>query len=139
MALPDMNDTERARAVAERVAAAFAGGNLPDDDLFDPDATGWHNTDEIEAPYATAHGRWAVVRGLFPDFHAIDTHVHAWATGFAMQYVFVGNAANGTTIRIPGCIVATLRDGRIARMQEYVDSAHAAPLMSVLEALNSEK
>ena len=121
-----------AQAIGNRVAAAFASGKLPDDDLFAPDATGWHNTDEIEAPHGVAHERWAVVRGLFPDFHAIDTHVHAWASGFAMQYVFVGNSAKGATIRIPGCIIATLQDGKILRMQEYVDSAHAAPLMAAL-------
>ena len=133
-----MDAAERSLAVGQRVAAAFAGGSLPDDELFAPDATGWHNTDEIEAPHGTAHERWAVVRRLFPDFHAIDTHVHAWASGFAMQYVFVGSAANGTTIRIPGCIIATLRDGRIERMQEYVDSAHAAPLMAALGMLPAQ-
>jgi len=36
--------------------------------------------------------------------------------------------ARGTPVEIPVCIVARLRDGRIARIDEYLDPAAAAPL-----------
>ena len=123
-----------AQTIGEKVAAAFASGRLPDDSLYAPDATGWHNTDEIEAPHGVAHERWAFVRKLFPDFHATDPHVHSWDGGFAFQYVFVGNGAGGISIRIPGCIIATIGPNGITRMQEYVDSAHAAPLLEAMRA-----
>lgn len=35
------------------------------------------------------------------------------------------------TLRIPGRIIVTVRDGLIARVQEHVDSAHAAALAEV--------
>jgi hypothetical protein len=129
-----MTKSEETLAIARQVEQAFSSGRLPDDALYAPNATGWHNTDEIEVAHGSAHERWALVRSLFPDFHAEDTHVHAWDGGFAFQYVFVGNGPNGAKIRIPGCIVATLGKGGITRMQEYVDSAHATPIVEALRA-----
>jgi ketosteroid isomerase-like protein len=44
------------------------------------------------------------------------------------QHVLRGVAPNGTALEIPACIVCTVRDGRIVRLEEYLDSAHTAPL-----------
>lgn len=125
---------EQASRAASRFAELIAAGKIDAPGLYAPDATGWHNTDEVWAPMATAPERMAAVRKFVPDFHAQEIVTHPWAGGFAVQYAFVGTSVDGAEIRIPGCIVAVLGDdGLIQRVQEYVDSAHAAPLTKALE------
>jgi ketosteroid isomerase-like protein len=36
----------------------------------------------------------------------------------------------GEAFRMPLCMNVTVRDGRIARLEEYVDSAHLKPLQT---------
>ena len=55
------------------------------------------------------------------------------AGGFVVQYAFVGTAP-GDRIRIVGCLVATVREGKITPMREYVDSAHTVTLKRLLAA-----
>jgi ketosteroid isomerase-like protein len=40
----------------------------------------------------------------------------------------VGELPDGTEVRIPACHVCTLVDGRIARMDVYMDSGHNAAI-----------
>ena len=49
------------------------------------------------------------------------------------QYVFVGTLPSGAALRIPACLIVTVRDGLVVRAQEYVDSAHAAALAEVFQ------
>lgn len=128
-----MSTIEQSRAIAEQIARGFQTGQMADESLYAPDATTWHNVDETDIPHSQSRETMTLVRKVVPDFHAEDVHIHAWEDGFAMQYVFVGKANDGTSIRIPGCIIGTLKDGQIARIQEYVDSAHAAPLLAAME------
>ena len=124
-----------AATVAERLATRMAAGEIGEPGLYAPDAMGWHNTNEVWAPLTEAPVRMAAVRRLVPDFHAEDIEVHPWAGGFAIQYVFVGTTTTGKKVRIVGCLVAAVVGGRITRLQEYVDSAHAAVLRDALGAL----
>lgn len=129
------NAIDDSRKAGERLAALISRGEIAEEGLYAPDAKGWHNTDEVWAPMSEAPLRMAAVRQIVPDFHAEDVVVHPFTGGFAMQYVFVGTSTAGKTVRIVGCIVAGVEGGRITRLQEYVDSAHAAPLVEALAAL----
>jgi ketosteroid isomerase-like protein len=50
------------------------------------------------------------------------------ADGFLQEHVLHGTAPNGTAIAMPACIIATIADGRITRINEYLDPAAMAPL-----------
>ncbi len=129
-----MSAIEQSSRAVERFAELIARGEIDAPGLYAPDATGWHNTDEVWDVMKNAGARMSAVRQLVPDFHAEEIAAHPWPGGFAIQYAFVGKSTNGEKIRIPGCIVASVVDGLIARVQEYVDSAHAASLIEALEA-----
>jgi ketosteroid isomerase-like protein len=45
-----------------------------------------------------------------------------------VQATAVGANAAGEPVRVPSCQVVTLRDGRIARFEEYADSRAAEAL-----------
>ncbi len=129
-----MSTIEQSARAVERFAALIARGEIDAPGLYAPDATGWHNTDEVWVAMKDSGASMAAVRQLVPDFHAEEIVTHPWAGGFAIQYAFVGTSVHGDKVRIPGCIVASVVDGLIARVQEYVDSAHAALLIEALEA-----
>ncbi|HVN50954.1 MAG TPA: nuclear transport factor 2 family protein [Acidimicrobiales bacterium] len=48
--------------------------------------------------------------------------------GFLQEHVLCGLAPDGTAVAMPACIVAEVADGRITRMNEYLDPAGIAAL-----------
>jgi len=48
--------------------------------------------------------------------------------GFLQEHVLRGTAPNGQTVAMPACIIATVSDGRITRIHEYLDPAGVAAL-----------
>jgi ketosteroid isomerase-like protein len=54
----------------------------------------------------------------------------AIADGFVEQHVLRGTAPSGQPLEVPACIVVRLRNGRIARLDEYLDSKSLAPLFA---------
>ena len=56
---------------------------------------------------------------------------HSFDDGYVQQYVMHGTLVNGgEAFRMPVCMNVTVRDGRIARLDEYLDSAHLKPLQT---------
>jgi ketosteroid isomerase-like protein len=52
--------------------------------------------------------------------------------GFVEEHTAAGTLPNGEEIRIRSCVVATVKDGKIAGLREYVDSAAFAPVRAAL-------
>jgi ketosteroid isomerase-like protein len=51
--------------------------------------------------------------------------------GYVQEYVVHGTlTSGGEAFRMPLCRTVTVRDGRIARLDEYLDSAHLKPLQT---------
>lgn len=48
--------------------------------------------------------------------------------GFIQQHVLRTQAPDGTELAMPACVIATVVDGRIARIDEYLDPSQLAPL-----------
>jgi ketosteroid isomerase-like protein len=53
-------------------------------------------------------------------------------TGFVLTTRLYGTTPDGIAIDLPACLLYEVRDGRITAIDEFVDSAQVAPLMSVL-------
>jgi ketosteroid isomerase-like protein len=63
-----------------------------------------------------------------------DRIVHAFHDGFVIQYQLRGVMTNGHTGSLWICIVARVRDGRITRIDEYMDSGRFAAWAGTEEA-----
>ena len=50
------------------------------------------------------------------------------ADGFMQQHVLEGVLADGQPFAMPACVVVQAKDGRITRLDEYLDPAAVAPL-----------
>ena len=117
-------------AVAEHLFAAIEAGDVDAvRELYTPDTVVWHNSDGVEqsAEQNVKVLRWVIrnVRNLRYD----EVRRERTERGFVQQHVLRGTAANGAEVAIPACIVGVVKDGRIVRLDEYLDSAHVRPLL----------
>ena len=55
--------------------------------------------------------------------------------GFVLQMVSSGITTSGVDFRVPVCLVVTVAEGRITRLDEYADSRQAQPLLDEVLAL----
>lgn len=96
--------------------------------LVEPDAVVWHNHDETEVDMDRTNRTVAWLHRTVPDISWEDVSVIPTQEGFVWRAVLTGSAPGGP-LRAPTCVVATVSDrGRIARVDEYLDSAALAPL-----------
>ena len=110
--------------VAARLFAAIEAGDADAvATCFAPDAVVWHSTDGVAQPIAEVLQvlRWlaANVEGLRYD----EVRCQATGTGFVQQHVLRGTPPNGRPFALPACMVARVTDGRIERIDEYLDQA----------------
>jgi len=61
--------------------------------------------------------------------HYGDIRRSETADGFVQQHVLRLTRQDGTRVELPGCIIATCADGKITRIDEYLDSAQVARLV----------
>ena len=118
---------EEARALAERWLPAFLEGRRADDDVYADGVTTWHNIGEREAEIQRTPSRARQVQGG-ADLRVEDVRMHVFDGGWVLQATTVGTNAAGVPVRVPTCLVVTLRDGKIARFEEYADSRAAETL-----------
>lgn len=116
--------------VAERLFAAIEAGDVDAvAALYGPDTVVWHNTDGVEQAVADNLHTLAWLTKRCSDVRYTDVRRSATATGFVQQHVLRLTSPAGEALALPACIVATVDDdGRITRVDEYLDSAQVARL-----------
>jgi len=119
---PEMND------LADRLVGAIAAGDADAvREVYAPDAAIWHNFDEreqsVDENLATLHDMHRRATGL------AYTEVRRFVApgGFVQQHVLVGQAKGGA-LRMPAMIRFWVHDGRITRLEEYLDTRQAMVL-----------
>ena len=119
------------RALAKRFFDCVEAGDI--DGLvacYAPDAEIWHNTDGlVQSPDDNARTLGWIAANL-RDVSYTRVKRSATEDGFVQQHVLVATNRAGARIEVPACIVTTVRDGRITRLDEYLDSASVAAIMA---------
>ena len=92
------------------------------------DARIWHNFDNIEqtVDQNLATLAWMVKR--LPERRYVVLRREALSDGFMQQHTLAGTARNGEAVSMPACIICKVADGRITRLDEYLDPTGAAAL-----------
>ena len=127
-------DNQHERAMLDLCERFFAAASSGDLDavraIYAPEAVIWHNNDDTEQTVDENLRvlRWATSR--IAGFRYEDVRRTATSTGFMEQHTLRGTAPNGEDLRVPACIVCTVVDGRITRLDEYFDPAQIAALMT---------
>jgi len=120
---------EEVLQLAERVFTAIESGDLAAVDACYADAiVVWGNYDDRERDKASSMRVLEWLCGRMADRHYEVRRRIVIPGGFLQEHVLCGRAPDGTAVAMPACIVAEVGDGRITRMNEYLDPAGIAAL-----------
>jgi ketosteroid isomerase-like protein len=116
-------------ALADRLMAAIEAGDIETvRTCYAPDVAIWHNFDEIDQSLddniKVMH--W-MARHLLERKYTVQKR-RFFADGCLQQHVLTGITPDGTPFRMPACIIFTMQDGRITRLEEYLDTGQTAVL-----------
>ena len=119
-------------ALAERFVAAVESGNIAAiEAIYAPDALIWHNFDNVEQ---TVEENLRVLRWIarvLPERRYRVVRREAIRDGFFQQHYLEATLPDGAAWSMPACLVVTVKDGRITRLEEYLDTAQAAVLQAL--------
>ena len=93
---------------------------------YAPDAKIWHNTDGIEQ---TVDQNLKMVKWLtrtMPECKYRILRRVALENGFLQMHVLEAKRQDGQSFRLDACVVVTMANGVISRLDEYLDSAQFA-------------
>ena len=97
---------------------------------YAPDATIWHNYDQINQTAEQNMKSVGWIRKLMPDLRYENIRRQATSDGVVQQHNLRGTARNGDPVDICACIVFHLSGSplRVQSLEEYVDTAQAAAM-----------
>lgn len=116
-------------AVIDRLFDALAAGDVAAAvACLAPDAQVWHGFDRVQHDRDAMAAQWAELVTTFPQRWVTDVRRSPTPDGFVQQQVLVVRTASGAALGWPVCLVVTVRDGLIVRIDEYLDRAgHFTP------------
>lgn len=92
------------------------------------DSLTWHNFDELEVSVGHMVKAMGWVHRVVPDATWTTLALTPTTVGFVWQSVLEGTAPGGP-LHCHSCVIVTLDDdGKIARIEEYLDTAQTTPL-----------
>ena len=116
-------------ALADRFMTAIQAGDVQGmRDCYAPDAKIWHNTDDVEQTIdQNAKVLEWFIRTL-PDRNYRVIRRETLKDGFVQQHVLEATLPDGTSWHMFACCVIRMADGKITRLDEYLDSAQGKAL-----------
>ena len=121
--------TESMNALVDRFVDAIERGDVETVlSIYAEDALIWHNFDQIEVtPQDNARQiRWFSSRLAGMKYE--DIRRMEFPGGLVQQHVLRGTAPNGEAIAVYAILRIDIVNGRITRLEEYLDPAQAAAL-----------
>lgn len=119
-----MSNSELMDRLASRFFGAIEQGDMAAlAALYTPDAVIWHNSDNREQPQAENVAMLATLPEIFKSFAYKNVRRTFFDGGFVQQHDAQGATARGDSFNIHACMVVTVRQGKVARIDEYLDSA----------------
>jgi ketosteroid isomerase-like protein len=116
-------------ALADRFVACIEAGDVDGvAACFGPGALIWHNNDSLEVPPEKVLRILAWLAANVTGLRYDVTRRRAIAGGYVQQHVLRGTAPNGSELAVEACLIVELVDGRISRLEEYLDTAQVDAL-----------
>ncbi len=118
-------------AFAQRFVAAIQAGDAEAVRAFyAPDAKIWHNIDHIEQTVDQNLKSLAWFVRTLPDRTYRVQRIAPLPNGFLQQHVLEATLPNGERWAMDACVVVRVENGKITRLDEYLDSAKTAQLVA---------
>lgn len=123
-----------AEAEADIAARLFdaieAGDQTALGELYAPNALLWSNTTGRSIPATDVIAFLPAISRRFTDRRYVDRRVSTWPGGFVQRHRLIAINRDGARVALDACVVATIEDGRICRIDEYCDARQLAALSS---------
>ncbi len=127
------SDPEAALAIAGRLFAAVEAGDIGAvRELYHDDVRIWHNTDGVAQTGEENLRTLGWMVEYLAERRYEEVSCQPTLTGFVQQHVLRVTTLTGTRVELPACMVVTLDDGCISRIDEYFDSAQLAQLVTAM-------
>lgn len=97
---------------------------------YAPDAEIWHNFDQVNQTVEQNLKVLGWMARVLPQRRYEILRRVVIPGGYLQQHVLRGKRPNGEDFAMPACLVVMVKDGRITRLEEYLDPAQAAVLAS---------
>lgn len=114
-----------ARELTQRILAGDVEGVA---ELYHDDLSAWRSHDCRTLVRKQALRVVEILARQLRELRYEDVRIRPTPDGFVQQHVMRCLSPGGEPVEAHVCLVATLRDGRIAHIDEYMDSAQIAPL-----------
>jgi ketosteroid isomerase-like protein len=116
-------------ALADRLFRDIEAGDLDDlREIYHPDIVVWANYDDREHDLDGSMRLLGWLCAKLGDRRYDVRRRDVVPGGFVQEHVLRGIAPDGSPVAMPACIIATVADGRITRMHEYLDPMGVAAL-----------
>ena len=120
------------KAIARTMFDAFQAGDLDAAQAVLTDGFAGSQNGGLAMSKQALLGFVGAVKGKVPDFRYEDIVCTATADGFVEEHTVRGTLPDGGQIDLRLCVIATVRDDKVASLREYLDSAGAAGLVKAL-------
>jgi ketosteroid isomerase-like protein len=115
--------------LAERMFRAIEAGDLDTlRTIYADDFVAWSNFDDGTKDVDATLGVLGWLCHKLGDRRYDVSRRELISGGFLQQHVLRGTAPDGTAIAMPACVIATVADGRVVRVDEYLDPSALAAL-----------
>ena len=97
--------------------------------LYHDDFSAWRNFDNRTLTRKQALKIVQILANNLQGLRYDDVRVQPTPSGFVQQHVMRCTAPNGQPVEAHVCMIATVKDGKLLRVDEYMESSQMAPLM----------
>jgi ketosteroid isomerase-like protein len=109
-------------AIVDELFEAISRGDIEAArDCCTSDLVVWHSHDCRPTGLAEMGSAWKDFVTNFPERLFVDVRRRAMGDGFVQQHLMVARSQSGARLAWPVCVIVTVRDGLIARLEEYID------------------
>ena len=122
--------TEASKEIARQLVDRVLSGDVDGvEALYSDDMTAWRNSDGRTLRKAQALKVVRILSGNLKDLRYENIRVTPTVDGYVQQHTMKCTAPSGEAVEAHVCMVATIVDGKIHHVSEYMDSQQMAPLM----------
>ena len=122
-------DHEYVKLLDRIVAAAEAGDPAGLQEVYTPDAVIWHSHDNKETTFDQNMKLLVGMDRILADREYTDRRVWVFDGGVAQTHTLRGRRrSDGEPVALHAIVVCTVVDGRISRLNEYIDPEESARL-----------
>lgn len=105
--------------------------------LIAPGAVIWHNYDDVAMPFAELLPALVALPGLVPGIRYVDRRYVGLPDGIFAQHRLKGLLPPDMVVDVPLAVRITLEDGKVSRMDEYIDAASIANIVAAAQRVQA--